>query len=233
MFENLKFDRSTVPTKIVEEIKTLIQEEKLQPGEKLPPERELSLQLNVSRNTIRESYKILSTLGFIEIKHGQGAFVAEGTTNLAKLADQYFIRSDQFTDLFEMRRLIETQSVVWAVERASDSDVEELYQFVKETVLLVSQSKIEANLLSERDHRFHIKIAELSNNAIAFRIMNSLTSLFNNVREETSKIPDRLNHSWREHLQIVEMLKKRNSLKAKEYMDHHLQSVERALKGEV
>ncbi|KKI90481.1 hypothetical protein WQ54_21265 [Bacillus sp. SA1-12] len=233
MFEHLKFDRSTVPNRIVEEIKALIQEQKLVPGEKLPSERDLSLTFNVSRNTIRESYKILSTLGFIEIKQGHGAFVADGVNNLANLTDQYFIRSDQLADLFEIRRLIETSAVIWSVERASDNQIDELYQFVKETVLLLNENKVNDRILSERDHTFHTKIAELSDNAIAFRIMNSLTGLFNKVRQETSKIPDRIHDSWQEHTQIVEMMKKRDSVKAKEYMEKHLQSVEQTLKEEL
>ena len=123
MFEQLKFDRSTVPSKIVEEFKRLIKSGELKLGEKLPAERELSQQLNVSRNTIRESYKILSTLGLIEIKHGHGAFVMNDNTNLHSLTDHFFVRNDQFADLFEIRKLIETQAVVWAVERATDKQV--------------------------------------------------------------------------------------------------------------
>lgn len=232
MFENLRFDRSTVPNRIVDEIKSLIEDQKLMPGEKLPSERDLSLTFNVSRNTIRESYKILSTLGFIEIKHGHGAFVADGVSNLAKLTDQYFIKSDQFADLFEIRKLIETSAVIWAVERASDVQIEELYQFVKETVLLINQNKLNDRILSQRDHTFHTTIAEISHNAIAFRIMNSLTGLFNKVRLETTKIPERLHDSWKEHLQIAEMMKQRDAVKAKEYMEKHLQSVEQTLKEE-
>lgn len=232
MFENMNFERSTVPNKIVDELKLLIQENKLKPGEKLPSERDLSLKLNVSRNTIRESFKILSTLGFIEIKQGHGVFVVEGTNNLSQLTNQFFIKSDQFTDLFEIRMLIETQVVVWAIERASDSQIDEFYQFVIETVQLINQNNIDKEMLSERDHKFHIKIAELSNNALAYRIMISLTSLFSNVRKETSKIPDRLQNSWMEHLKIAEMCKNRNAPKAREYMENHLQSVKQTLKYE-
>lgn len=116
----------------------------------------------MSRNTIREAYKVLSTLGFIEIKQGNGVFVADGTNNLAQLANHYFVKSDQFADLFEIRMLIETQAVVWTVERASDSEIDVLYQFVKETVQLISENKVNEKILSERDHKFHIRIAELS-----------------------------------------------------------------------
>lgn len=231
-FDDVKFDRSTVPAKIVDEIKVLIETKKLKLGEKLPSERELSQRFNVSRNTIRESYKILSTLGYIEIKHGHGVFVATGSNNLAQLANQYFIRADQFRDLFEIRGLIETQVVVWTVERAADAKVDELYQFVTETIELIKAKAIDVRILSQRDHRFHMEIAALSNNALAYRMMDSLTSLFADVRKEASKIPNRVSDSWVEHLQIAEMIKKRNALEAKKCMEEHLKSVEKTLSEE-
>lgn len=111
-------------------------------------------------------------MGFIEIKHGQGAFVLDGTKNITQLTNQYFVRNDQFNDLFEIRRLIETRAVIWTVERAADSQIDELFHFVKETIILLEQNKLDNSSLSKRDHSFHIKIAKLSNNAIAYRIMN-------------------------------------------------------------
>ncbi|MEH7481147.1 FadR/GntR family transcriptional regulator [Neobacillus drentensis] len=230
MFEQLKFDRSTVPSKIVHEIKGLIQRGDLKPGEKLPPERDLSQQLNVSRNTIRESYKVLSTLGFIEIKHGQGAFVANENTNLHSFADHFFIRNDQYDDLFEIRKLIESQAVIWAVQRASDKQIEDLYQYVKETIQLIKAEKVDKQSLSTRDQNFHLTISRLSHNALAYRIMNNLTRQLRNVRKETAKIPERIPHSWDEHLKITEMLQARNAVKASEYMERHLNSVEQTLK---
>ncbi|WP_342043575.1 FadR/GntR family transcriptional regulator [Bacillus sp. OTU2372] len=230
MFEQLKFDRSTVPSKIVEEVKGFIQRGELKPGEKLPPERDLAQLLNVSRNTIRESYKILSTLGFIEIKHGQGAFVAQENDNLHSFADHFFIRNDQYADLFEIRKLIETQSVVWAVQRASDKQIEDLYLNVKETIRQMAVGAIKQTTLSNRDQEFHLMISKLSHNDLALRIMNILTGQLRKMREETSKIPERVQHSWNEHLKIAEMLKMRNAEKAREYMEIHLDSVEMTLK---
>ncbi|WP_338452955.1 FadR/GntR family transcriptional regulator [Niallia oryzisoli] len=230
MFDNLQFDRSTVPSKIVETLKTLIQEDQLKSGEKLPSERTLAHQLNVSRNTIREAYKILSTLGFIDIKQGNGVFVSDGNDNLGQLTNQYFIKSDQFDDLFEIRMIMETQTAAWTAERADDSKILELYDFVKETLDLIEKSSIDERELSSRDHTFHIKIAELSKNTVAFRIMHSLTTLFQPIREETAKIPDRLYRSWVEHLEIAEMLNRRDASKARTAMENHLNSVERTLK---
>jgi len=230
MFKQLKFDRSTVPSKIVEEFKRLIKSGELKLGEKLPAERELSQQLNVSRNTIRESYKILSTLGLIEIKHGQGAFVMNENSNLHSLTDHLFVRTDQFADLFEIRKLIETQAVVWAVERASDKQVNELYQYVVDTIQLIKADKVERSSLSKRDQEFHLIILKLSHNALALRMMINLTGQLRSMRKETAKIPERIQYSWNEHVKIAEMIKARNAEKAREYMEKHLESVEQTLK---
>ncbi|WP_160725976.1 FadR/GntR family transcriptional regulator [Bacillus sp. USDA818B3_A] len=231
MFEQLKFDRSTVPNKIVEEVKGFIQRGELKPGEQLPPERDLAQLLNVSRNTIRESYKVLSTLGLIEIKHGQGAFVAKEHTNLHSFAGQFFIKGDQYTDLFEIRKLIETQAVVWAVERASDQQLDDLYVYVKKTIQLMESKELDKSDLSNRDHQFHLEISKPSHNELAFRMMNILTGQLSKMRKETAKIPERLQDSWNEHLKITEMLKARNAEKAREYMEIHLDSVEQTLKA--
>lgn len=232
MFDHMKFDRTTVTNKIVAEIKKMIYENKLNPGAKLPSERELAQQLNVSRNTVRESFKILATLGFIEIRQGHGVFVTDGSDNLAQFTSRYFLKSDQFTDLFEIRRLIETQSVVWTVERASDTEIEHFHQFVTETVHLIQEDKLDKVAMAEKDKHFHEKLAELSTNAVAYRIMRSLTGLYDKVHKETSRIPDRMSHSWKEHMKIADMIKKRDAVKARTYMEKHLDSVERALHAE-
>ncbi|MCI1859547.1 MAG: FadR family transcriptional regulator [Sporolactobacillus sp.] len=230
IFNKIRFEKTTVPKKIVEEIKTLILEKKLKPGDKLPPERELSRQFNVSRNTVRESYKVLSTLGYIEIKQGHGVFVSKGDDNLIQFTNQYFFTHDQFTDLFEIRKLIETQSAVWAVERGSDAQIAEFYRFVKSTVEDLRHHRLDKVQLAERDQKFHTKISELSGNAVAYRIMNSLSGLFDNIREVTAQIPNRMSDSWLEHLQIADMIRKRDQKMAGEYMKKHLQSVEKTLR---
>lgn len=62
---------------VEERIKDLIKEEKLQPGTKLPTEKELCTNLNVSRGTVREAFRFLQAKGIVELKTGKGAFVAE------------------------------------------------------------------------------------------------------------------------------------------------------------
>ena len=77
-FTKLKIqDRETVPSKIVDAIVDLIINKELQPGDKLPSENEWMEIFGVGRNSIREAIKMLSSLGIVEIRKGQGTFVAK------------------------------------------------------------------------------------------------------------------------------------------------------------
>ncbi|MGH2345766.1 MAG: FadR/GntR family transcriptional regulator, partial [Chloroflexota bacterium] len=68
--------RAPLPQIIVERIREFIAEQKLEPGDRLPPERVLMEQLRVGRSSVREAMKILATLGLVEIRRGDGAYVA-------------------------------------------------------------------------------------------------------------------------------------------------------------
>ena len=61
--------------RVVNEIQQLIIDKKLEPGMRIPPERELSEQIGVSRTVLREAIQILDVKGLLEVKHGVGTIV--------------------------------------------------------------------------------------------------------------------------------------------------------------
>jgi DNA-binding FadR family transcriptional regulator len=69
-------ERSRLYEQLVERLLTLIREMGLRPGQKLPPERELSAQLGVSRASIRQALVVLEVQGLVEVRHGEGASCA-------------------------------------------------------------------------------------------------------------------------------------------------------------
>jgi len=76
---NISIDKnSPVPTyrQIIKQITTLIHENKLKPGEKLPTERELASQLNIARGTVKKAYELLAADGIIETTQGRGTFIS-------------------------------------------------------------------------------------------------------------------------------------------------------------
>ncbi|MBS3651193.1 FadR family transcriptional regulator [Pseudaminobacter sp. 19-2017] len=100
----------------------------LQPGERLLGERELSLQLGVSRPLLREALRSLAMLGFLDIRHGKGAYVRQADINV--LSDFFTFslaqQPDILDDVMQARIAIECQAIRLACERATESDLKRI-----------------------------------------------------------------------------------------------------------
>lgn len=105
-----------------QQIMTMIEEEnRFKVGDKLPNENDLALELGVSRSTLREAIKILTTNGILEIKRGRGTFV---TSNTIISSQNFSDIASGLDDLFEMRLMFEPDCAYLAAERATDEEIE-------------------------------------------------------------------------------------------------------------
>ena len=105
---------------VEERIKDLIKEEKLQPGTKLPTEKELGTNLNVSRGTVREAFRFLQAKGIVELKTGKGAFVAEKKAEKPSPAINWLVANEtDLRNVFELRYAIEPIAAkrLWPLRR--------------------------------------------------------------------------------------------------------------------
>ncbi|MEE8224579.1 MAG: GntR family transcriptional regulator, partial [candidate division NC10 bacterium] len=93
---------------IVAQVKELIAEGKLKPGDQLPSERELSEMFQVSRASVREAIRALESMGFIEIRQGEGTYIASSVeTLLASVASALLHQRDPLLQVFEARKILE------------------------------------------------------------------------------------------------------------------------------
>ncbi len=235
MFKSINEEKKTFTNKVVEQIKDVILGGELVPGDKLPSERQLADMMDVSRPTIREAFKILSAMGFVTIKQGSGVVVADQATRIDNLAAFLFLRTDSIHELFEVRRILETEIAEWAAERGTDEYLEQILLKTKETyesvvVLNEFESKEEREaFLWKSDQEFHLMIAEAAGNEVILRIMNNLIDLLNKSRMQSMKIPGRVEQSLIEHISIAKSIKQRDGILAKKSMFEHLNSVEKDL----
>jgi GntR family transcriptional repressor for pyruvate dehydrogenase complex len=239
MFKSINEERKTYSRRVVEHIQELIHSGQLKPGDKLPPERELAERMAVSRPTIREAFKILSAMGFLDIKQGNGVFVAEHSTRLDNLATALFMQSDTIHELFEVRKMIETESAAKAALCGTQEFLNEIYEATQESYHRVivnpqfaSPEEREA-FLSESDQSFHLMVAEAAGNEVVVRIMTNLIDLLRQSRMQSMRIPGRVEQSLQEHMRIAAMLKERNAEGARAGMSEHLSSVEEDLLSEL
>ena len=133
----------------------------LPPGTRLPPERELTQRLGVGRSTVREALNGLAMVGVVEIRHGQGVFVAERSAGPPSGSDTEAPTS--ITDeLLEARRIVEVELARLAAERRTEDDLAKMAE-----VLDQHRSHLEASEgpIIEAS-QFHLQVAEAARNQI-------------------------------------------------------------------
>lgn len=228
MFDKFELGHKSISNTVADYIKDLIDDEKFQAGEKIPSEREMCKKLNVSRNSIREAYKILDARGYLKIKHGDGVYVANYEDNIQNVTKNVFLKNDRVVELFTIRKVLETTAVKLAMNNLHEKELKELrylLEYIKQTL----KEEIPFEELSTLDEKFHLTITRISGNSILLRIMMSLISLIGETRFETLKIPGRMELSSKQHIKILKAMLKGDKDLSEKYMFEHLDSVENSI----
>ena len=122
------FEKTALPDQIAERILQMIRDKQLRRGDKLPPERDLAMMMQVGRPALREALRGLSLMNIIEIRQGAGAYVTElDTAQLVQHLDFVFSIDDYaILDLFDARKIVEVGIIESAAPRVTDDDVAKL-----------------------------------------------------------------------------------------------------------
>ncbi|MFJ5714208.1 FadR/GntR family transcriptional regulator [Neobacillus sp. NPDC093127] len=224
----MEFNRKGISEQVADSIKKKIQTGEYQAGERIPGEREMGIELSVSRNTVREAYKILEAYGYLQVKHGTGVFIASPEHQIQKMTEAFFVSTEQIKDFFSVRKILEEWTVKWAIENANEDQWTELEQIVNEANKIV-QGNVDYKRLAELDHKFHITLANNSKNVVLIGIMNYLIDLLSEARNKSIQIPGRAQQSVQEHTEILQAIKQKNPDLAQHCMKEHLESVERSI----
>lgn len=217
--------------RIVSQIKRLMYDGKLQPGDKLPPERELAEIMNVSRTSVREAIKTLAAMGLVIIRKGHGVFVVEASlgTVINNVGDALVLKKEEVEQLFEIRKVLETQAAHWAAERATGEEIEYLYRLVAEAKAACKDPDTNMEIITTHDTTFHNAVIEASHNSVLGMVMSGLLGALAKVRARTMSLPGRVSQSILDHEEIVKAVMSREGKKASKAMLNHLESVERSI----
>jgi GntR family transcriptional repressor for pyruvate dehydrogenase complex len=118
--------RQRVAERVVDEIRAYIESNGLAAGAKLPPERVFIERLGVSRSSLREALRVLTTMDVIEVRHGDGMYVAQGIESASPGALFDATEEHALRNLVETRLGIELAAAIAATSRASDEDLRRL-----------------------------------------------------------------------------------------------------------
>jgi GntR family transcriptional regulator, transcriptional repressor for pyruvate dehydrogenase complex len=197
--------QGSVSDLIARRILEVIASDKLRPGDRLPPERELAAMLGTSRPSLREALRSLKAQGHVDIRHGSGVFVADPATTRS-LRAAMVTEEMSLTELFDMREVLELPAAGWA---ARQQDAEKLAR-VKEaydTLMAASyEERVDWGRLQDLDAAFHMRIVEAAGNRFLTRSLGVLQEILARGMETTLQLPGRLEASRREHNRILDAL---------------------------
>ncbi|MEV0808993.1 FCD domain-containing protein [Micromonospora sp. NPDC050200] len=147
-----------------ERILEYIVRERLQPGARLPTERDLAEAVQMSRTVVREAVKILSALGRISVQKGRGIYVAEPDGALWRESFSQFLPADlnQVDEMFEFRRFAEVATSRMAAQRATPTQVKALREAAQQTADAAARNDIEE--FSRTDEMFHGAVGAAASN---------------------------------------------------------------------
>jgi len=211
------------------QLQSMIINKSLKQGDKLPPERELASDFEISRTSVREAIRLLELLRIVEIRQGDGIYVRSDLDEVASIESlglwSYLGgRHDEKTirNVFEFRRCLDMFITELSVRRAKSDNIQEMQ-------LAIDKMRNKLNKDSETDSgdmEFHIALAKATGNSIFTQLNYALHLIWGNLREEVLADKEHLSRSLNEHERILQAVKNRDFKGARKEMKEHLDRAE-------
>ncbi len=213
--EILPIHRRQISQAIIDRLLSMIGDGYWAPGDKLPPQRELAKKFDVGMSTLREGLQSLQTMGILELRHGDGTYLANTPSQEIyshMMNVSLAMGKMDLLSLFEARGIIETGFSYLAAERATDEQIKDLFSILEQEKIAIE--KVQRERTHELDLSFHKKIAEISNNEFLGQIVGSLFTAL----DEVLRILPQTNEGWRWHQNVAIAIGNHDPMKASEAM---------------
>lgn len=207
---------------IADQIRDLIDRGGFEAGTRLPPERDLALQLGVSRPSLREALIALDVEGRVEVRGGSGVYVT--AVKPGPVSGKTAAMGESPSQLMEARSVIEGEVVTLACARITREPLARLREILREMEAAIERRRARVDL----DRQFHLTLAEMSGNAVLSRLVGEL---FDERHSPISaKISSRFENTrgWKmalkEHEAILKAVEARDPIAAQAAMRAHLKA---------
>jgi GntR family transcriptional regulator, transcriptional repressor for pyruvate dehydrogenase complex len=220
-FESVR--RAKVYEEVARQIERLILK-KLQPGDKLPSERELAETLGVSRSSIRDAIRSLELMGMVEPRQGAGTVVLEiSASSLVNPIANTLKRKEQLIgELLDFRKMLEPPLAARAATHASSDEIAEMEEILERQAARMRKGE---SAIAE-DSEFHYSIALASRNSVVFKVLDTLMDLLRDTRERSLQVEGRGPKSLAGHKRILAAIERRDPEAASSAMRRHIEDVE-------
>ncbi len=204
---------------IADQLRLLIERGEFAPGSRLPPERDLALQLGVSRPSVREALIALEIEGLVEVRMGSGIYARPPSAAVHSRR----VVAEAPLETIRARAVIESELAAHAATRRKPA----LLRGLRETIVLMETEATAGRVPLRGDRLFHQRIAEAADNSVLLRVV---TELFD--ERQSNPLYEQLgshfetSQSWAaaiaEHRAVVDAIATRSADAAREAMRRHL-----------
>jgi GntR family transcriptional repressor for pyruvate dehydrogenase complex len=208
--------RTRLYEQVAEQITGWIAENGLQPGDRLPAERELAARLGVSRATLSQALVALEVIGVVAVRHGDGTVVTQSRTR--RIVEAIREHADRLPEIIDTRDALETKIAALAATRRTDEDLRRI-----DEALDAMEADIEAGGRGvEGDERFHGAVTAAAHSLLLARLMDEIGELIKETRIESLSQPERPRASLAGHRAIADAIRAGDPEAASEAMHAHV-----------
>lgn len=194
-------------------------EKKLAPGQKLPNELELSQEMGVSRATLREAIRALTTQGVLEVRRGKGTFVSPRAGELEDFGFDALERvRGQLRDLFELRSIVEPQAARLACQRATEAELQEILTRGRQVDACIRAGENR----TRADREFHAAIVRATHNEFMMRLLPVINQAVASAVRAGEHREQLARDTLRDHALLLEFFQKRDGEGAEHAMAIHM-----------
>ncbi len=209
----------SLPESVQRAIRAFISDNNLKSGDALPPETQLTKQLGVSRNAVREAVKALEITGIVEVRRGSGLFVGDFSLDPLLESLPYGLMTNLRTlrELLEIRQVLETSMIQRVVEQVTPEHIDRLRNILER---MGNQAK-KQNAFPEEDREFHLCLMETAGNQTLIKLLD----IFWKTYYRASRIDELEDYdplkTYLDHVAIVDAIEAQDVAAAKNALETH------------
>ena len=198
-------------------------EKKLKKGDKIESDRVLAAKLDVGRSAVREALKVLDVMGMIDICPGQGSYISSKEENffVIPLSWSLFLNGGQIENILVVRNLLEVKAAELAADCKNEESLAKLYDTFHRLHSTYTQKDYKEFL--EEDLKFHLCIAECSENVVIYSMIQTIRNLMKHVSGSGMVDEEQLKEIYEEHQKVYGLLIAKDGKGAAAAMQEHLE----------
>src|SRR6476659_10626137 len=221
-------DAVSAVSEVTRRLLTYFTSDAIQPGNRLPPERQLALTLGVGRSAVREALAALELLGVVDVRPGSGTYLRGRASELLPqtLSWGMLIGAPKTRELIDVRHALEVQAARLAAATSNPDDIAEL-----EDQLATMESHVDGDYgaFVTADMHFHQTVAGAADNALLEDLLQSVRSLIRVWVERALNDSEHARLACAEHRAVLATLRGHDADAAASAMSTHMDTARRRL----